>query len=287
MRFFKGLLLIFVIYVFCYLKMNINMLTPLNILLILVLIIGCYKYYFLKKQLIAERNYFIKTLNHDLRVASLAQIRALDLLEEQSVGGQKDFVKDINDSCKYSFDMITTLLNTYKFKNKELFLDYDRFNLGSLVRMTCEKFSKTVNQKSLDLHLVCESQVFVDADKLMLTKAISTLISVAIMNSENSEQIEITVKNYNDSVMFSISYNGRGLTEEECRRLFSEEHSYSTVGLGIKMQFCKKIIEFHRGKMMLFKNESGNNMLTFVMPSFKKQALLKKPNTIMFEKVKI
>ncbi len=71
----------------------------------------------MKSALFSQRENFIKTLSHDIRVSTLAQIRGLDLL--QSKYSQEELITDINESCKYSLDMINMLLNTYRYENGE------------------------------------------------------------------------------------------------------------------------------------------------------------------------
>ena len=57
-----------------------------------------------------QKEYFIETLVHDLKVPTLAQYRGLELLENEVVGNlseeQKELVSQIKYSCKYILDMI-------------------------------------------------------------------------------------------------------------------------------------------------------------------------------------
>lgn len=234
------------------------------------------KYNCLKKEFKSEREHFIKTLSHDLRVASLAQIRALDILQKNSNDEQKDFVKEINDSCKFSLDMITTLLNSYKFKNGECVLEYENFDFSLLINQIYEKNKKLLEEKNILLNLK-HNNIYIDADKVMLSKAVTILLETAITNSAYTQEINLHTKQEDNSITFSIFYKGLPLTEEEYSRIFSEKHVYTTVGHGIKMQLCKKIIDFHSGKIKV-SNFENKNMLTFTIPKTKKQNLLKRPS---------
>ncbi len=49
------------------------------------------------------------------------------------------------------------------------------------------------------------------------------------------------VKRVCDNLEVSITYSGNPLSEEECRRMFSNNPRFSTVGHGIKMYMCKKL----------------------------------------------
>ena len=79
----------------------------LFIIVLLILFFVLRRNLSLKYELFSQRENFIKTLSHDIRVSTLAQIRGLDLLQEKY--NQEELIFDINESCKYSLDMINML----------------------------------------------------------------------------------------------------------------------------------------------------------------------------------
>lgn len=207
-----------------------------------------------KKQ---ERECYIKTLNHDFRVATLAQIRALDLLYKTCNIEQKDLVQDISDSCKYSLDMITCLMNTYKFDNGEQILKYNVFNLTDLIQGAISNISEIYRLKNFKIDFDSLKDNFIEADKEMISKLIKIILITCVLNSETSE-IKIIVKKELNRYLISLSYVGKALSEEEYRRMFMNEPCYTTVGQGIRMYFCKKIVEFHGGSINVFCNKKTN-----------------------------
>ena len=48
--------------------------------------------------------------------------------------------------------------------------------------------------------------------------------------------------------------------------MFSKNSGFSTVGHGIKMLLCKKIIDFHKGKIFVKNNGKDINSFTFTIP---------------------
>lgn len=73
------------------------------------------------KELEERKNTFIATLTHDLKTPTIAQIRALDLLLGEAFGSlvdeQKEMLEQIKSSCKYMYDLIFTILDTYLYDN--------------------------------------------------------------------------------------------------------------------------------------------------------------------------
>lgn len=230
----------------------------------------------LKQELIKQREYFIKTLSHDLRVSTLAQIRGLDLLQKTG-SADKELVSNISDSCKYTFDMITMLLKTYRYENGEAVLNYEKFNFSDVIKLCCCNLEIDAKEKGVDIIVDIEKTFVLDADKCEISKAIMSLISTSIFNSERDKSLLINVKQHYNNLNVSITYIGKPLSKEECDRMFLNNPRFSTVGHGIRMYFCKKIIEFHRGNIKVVSNGDKTNTFTFELPLLRKVTTPKAP----------
>lgn len=236
------------------------------------------KYMKLKQENIQQREYFIKTLSHDLKVSVLAQIRGLDFLQKTMYQNSPDteLVSEINDSCKYTLDMITMLLNTFRFENGEQILSRESFKFSEVIYQCGKNLARSAEEKEINLlYKIGNNNIY--ADKRYITKVFETLISTAIINSDRKSEIYILARNRQDKFEFSVSYAGKGLSEEECRRMFSKNPRFSTVGHGIKMHLCKKIIEFHGGEIRVNNNGKNLNSFTFTLPLVKNKSFVKPP----------
>jgi K+-sensing histidine kinase KdpD len=67
-------------------------------------------------QTLEEKSTYITILSHDLKIPTIAQIRALELLLNGNYGTlnkeQKEIILLILDSCKYLYKVILTLVIT-------------------------------------------------------------------------------------------------------------------------------------------------------------------------------
>lgn len=238
-----------------------------------LIVLGFYsfiKYINLKKELEDEREYFIKTLSHDLKVSTIAQIRGLDLLEKSSLT-DIELTKNINESAKYTLDMITMLLNNYRYKNGEQVLNYEKFNLTESILFCIRMFQEKAYEKEIQLHYNLEKISSIEADKEEIEKVIKTIISTSIFYGKNNSSINIKLNKDSNNYIINIIYQGKSLTDEECRRMFSKNPRFSTVGHGIKMHLCKNIIEYHGGKIKVENYSKGYNSFTFSIPVSKKE----------------
>ena len=225
------------------------------------------KYYTLRKEFFAQRNYFIKTLGHDLRVSAIAQIRGLNLLEKnpEDENIKAELIKEVNSSCKYSLEMITMLLNSYKFDNGEQVLYYEYFNLNDSIKACSSKLLEVLKEKSLEIIFFNDAKILIMADRNAIERLLELLFSTAISNSNINSKIRVLVLSNDNVLELKIMYQGKVLTEEESCRMLGKDALFSTVGHGIKMNFCRKIVEFHKGKLE-FSSHDGINTFTVLIP---------------------
>lgn len=223
----------------------------------------------IQRKLVEEREYFINTLNHDLKVATLAQIRGLEILEKISLENQKDLIKDINNSCKYSLEMLSMLANSYKFDNGKKVLTYNKLNLNTLITNCIQEISNSSIDKNIKTVFSPNSYFQIFADEDALKKIIKILILTSYSYANSNSIVEIKIRKKMISYKISINYTGNPLSEQECTQMFSKKNEYTTVGHGIRMHLCKKLIEFHGGKIKVSSNKKNSNSFTFNIPIIK------------------
>ena len=234
-----------------------------DLLLISMFLVLVFQYILLCRKLTKQREYFINTLSHDLRVSTIAQIRGLELLEKQE---DRNLACEIKNSCKFTLDMINSLLNTYKYSNGEQVLNYETFILNESILSSCNTLLPSIKEKSLEINYGINSQVYINADKTEIQKVLQMLLSTAISNARNNTSMNIITQKNTKKIKVSIVYQGKPLSEEERKRMFAKNPRFSTVGHGIKMHLCKKIIDFHKGKLLFKHLGNEYNSLTFSIP---------------------
>jgi len=97
-----------------------------------------------------------------------------------------------------------------------------------------------------------EGQIF--ADKILLQRAVSNLVSNALRYTPRGCNIEISSRNTKDGVMLSVSNTGAGIPSEYLERLFerfyrgdgSRSNSADSTGLGLAI--VRSIMDLHGGK---------------------------------------
>lgn len=124
------------------------------------------KYFFIYRSYTKQKRFFIDTLSHDLRVATIAQIRGLEILEKENLcqNTSNSLIKEIRSSARFSLDMINMLLNSYRYENGEQVLNYENFSLAEIVFLANNYFSDWIAEKNVQIHNNIENQ-FLIAEK--------------------------------------------------------------------------------------------------------------------------
>lgn len=229
----------------------------------------------LEKEIEKQKEYFVETLIHDLKVPTLAQLRGLELLEHGTIGSvnleQKELLLQIKDSCRYILDMISMVLNTYRLESGQASLEFETFDMAELLLNCFEEMSAVAKEKNLTFVYASQKvDARVDGDKEKIKKVIINLLSHAVIYSNRNESIVTTISIENDTLSFNITSTGITLSERECSTMFEriteKTSKYTTVGHGIGLYYCKKIIDLHNGKIFASTNGKSSNSVTFMLP---------------------
>lgn len=234
-----------------------------DLFIISLFIIMLFKYFKLYKDFNSQKKYFIQTLSHDLRVSTIAQIRGLELLSKEN---NTELVSNINESCKFTLDMITMLLNTYRYENGEQVLSYEKCNIFNLIKDAEKIVSEQMNDKNISLISLVEKNLFTEADKTSFSKSLLIILSTAVFSAQANSVITVSAQKIKNSLEVTINYKGKPLSDEECRRMFNNNPRFSTVGHGIRMHLCKKIIDFHKGEIFVQNLKNDINSFTIKIP---------------------
>ena len=212
------------------------------------------------QNLFEERKLLLDTLEHDLKIPTLAQLRGVELLQNECLGSlnneQKQVTQEITNSCLNVLDMISMSVNAYNFNNKTYKLVYEKFNLSEIISSCLEELVIKFNEKHINLFYTPYSEdLQLEADREEIRKVIINLLINAINYSNIGG--EINVKTFSDRNKIIMSISGME---------FSVNTKYSNIGQDLGMYLSKKIIESHRGKIVYTDVNNTLKSFSFTLP---------------------
>ncbi len=224
-----------------------------------------------------QRETYISTLSHDLKIPTIAQIRALELLVNENMGTinneQKEILNLTLDSCYCMYDMLSTILTTYKYENNDITLNYEKIYVQNLIDIAMRKSLKLISQKNVNI-IISEntkcSALF--GDKQHLQKAFENLIDYCVSSAYKNSKIicEINQNIEQNHVSICISFESPYVTQETVENMFkmytTSAEKFDKVGSSLNLYLVKQIIDAHNGNIKIERKNAYYNCYNIEIP---------------------
>ena len=109
------------------------------------------------------------------------------------------------------------------------------------------------------------------ADKIMIEQVVLNLVKNGIeaMHGSAPGRRELTVSARVDegrAVEVAVADRGHGITPEQSGRLFAPFYTTKLDGMGMGLNICRSIVEFHDGRLWARPNDGGGSVFVFTLP---------------------
>ena len=109
------------------------------------------------------------------------------------------------------------------------------------------------------------------ADKIMVEQVVLNLVKNGIeaMHNTPRSKRELSIRaraNGKEFIEVNIADRGPGLTAEQRERLFTPFYTTKPEGMGMGLNICRSIIEFHHGRLWTASNAGGGSVFSFTLP---------------------
>ena len=219
-----------------------------------------------KSALHNQREFFINSLSHDLRIPLIAQIRALEIIRNECLGElnntQKEMISQTEQSCNCILNLISLLINTYNIENATYKLIYNKFNLYETILTCFNELLSTATEKNITFEYEGEDKnMSLCADKEDIKKVIKNLLLSSIEYANTGDVISVQIKNINKKLQLCLKVKENNNVYQ---KIENYDPRYNAIGQSIRYHFCKKIIELHKGQIV--QNNGLNKSFTFELP---------------------
>lgn len=222
-----------------------------------------------------QRKFFIEVLTHDLKTPTLAQLRGLELLQDEKFGkvsdDQKEVLLQIKESCNYVLEMISKVLRIYKLEKGQAPVLYENISLEDILLQSFSTVDPYAKEKGVEfVYLATGINTELEAEKRDIKMVIENLLMNAILYSKYGEKIFVKFEKTSHYLKFEIITKGMVLSERECKRMFNiscgNVPNYSIIGQDISLYLCKIIADCYRGKVYAESDGEIYNKFTLELP---------------------
>ncbi len=151
-------------------------------------------------------------------------------------------------------------------------LDKREIDPGEVLKGLCEFLRPQAMEKRQRLVLrLPEAMPPIRADQRRFRQVVENLLSNAMKFSPEGTTITIGAQAKGRWLVFEVSDQGEGISEEEQRRLFqpyfrTEQERHKSHGLGIGLALCKQIVEAHGGRIWVKSQVGEGSTFYFTLP---------------------
>ena len=238
--------------------------------LLVLAVISCL-FYLLKiikhqKQLAEVKNDLISNITHEFKTpiatisVALESIKNFDVIDDK--GKTKTYLDMSSSQLSKLNVMVEKLLETATLDSENLNLNKEDINLVDLLQTITEKYSITLDGKTLT-YKSSEEIINTKVDVFHFENAISNIIDNAVKYGGND--ITINLSQNSNAIEIDIIDNGNTLTKASLSRIFekfyrvSKGNTHDVKGFGIGLYYTKKIIEKHDGTIEVLLNKTDTN----------------------------
>lgn len=224
------------------------------------------------------RNSILNTLSHELKTPlTIIKGYVQYLLKSKDTENLYNTLETILSNTYRLEELIGELIEVSKFISDNVLIKDDVFSLKKLIEFVISKFKPKITNKNikliLELELNDDDEIIADFEKIRYA------FQEILENAYKYGKDKIIVKAYKDEKGFYIQVkdNGLGIKKEIINDIFylfnrtNNELNRNVYGLGVGLFLVKKIIDSHKGKIIIKSKENrGTNVIIFIPFKLKK-----------------
>jgi len=278
----------FMLNVFVLCKNMENFVQTCSIIYSLILLIGFFLLYYIEtlskrnrfsveiknkelQDLNAAKDKFISIIAHDLKTSAtnveLLSKTLKDNFDDISEEDRRNCIDMLVESAKTHTELLNTLLDLSRLRLGSKQYDPERLDIRKLITEVLEQTKLQAQQKQINQKNQAE-ELFVKADKNMITTVIRNLVVNGIKFTHSGGHIVVKTENKVKEIIISVTDTGIGIADAKKDRIFGVDGSKSTtgtaneVGTGLGLLLCKEYVERHGGHIW-FESEVGKGTTFF------------------------
>jgi signal transduction histidine kinase len=197
------------------------------------------------------RNSFISDVSHEFKTPLTSIEGYTKLLRDcKNDAERNEYIDIITEETKRLSALSGNILLMNRIENENINIAKSTFRLDEQIRHVILLCESKWNSKNLDLNIDLDEIVYTGNEQLLFQVWLN-LVDNAIKFSTQGESIEISLRKVTDRVSFSITDYGRGMNEEQQKRMFEKfytgDKSRNSEGNGLGLSIVKRIIDMHGG----------------------------------------
>ncbi len=203
---------------------------------------------------------FFTDVSHDIRTPMTLVMSPLEsLMKENNDPNVRPKLQVMHRNAQRVMNLVNQLLDIRKLDKSKMRLSCRKTNISLFIKELVDLFQPQANEKKQTLifkEIDDLGEVWIDRDNI--DKIMVNLISNAIKYTPEGGNIEVALSSVDDSSLgrclkIDVIDTGIGIDGKTKSRLFEpfyrirEDHAPATMGFGIGLDLCRRLVELHHG----------------------------------------
>jgi two-component system, NtrC family, nitrogen regulation sensor histidine kinase NtrY len=223
-----------------------------------------------------------RRLAHELRNPLFPLQITVENLQRARQLSQDQFQEVFNESTatlKAEFSNLNAIVNRFSDFSKMPTPRFTRVRVNEALRDAMRLFEPQFNAVgkppiATELFLA-DSLPEIDADPDLLHKAFQNLILNAFDAMPSGGALKLRTSEHDEKIRIEVSDTGKGLTPEECSRLFTPYYTTKQLGTGLGLAIVQSIVSDHHGTISVSSEETRGTTFRIDLPQRQSGALIK------------
>lgn len=219
----------------------------------------------------------LRAVSHDIRTPLTGIIgnseSYLEMEKELTDEEKRSIIENIENDANWLLNMVENLLTVTRINNETSRVNKTLEAVDEVVSSAIVRFKKRFPEASVKVTLPDDLvMVMMDADAMLIEQVLINILQNAQTHSNSVKPLEVTVKENESDVIFSVKDYGIGIDPSRLESIFDGEGAYrkesstdGSKGMGIGLSICKTIVSAHGGKIKA-ENHGHGTTFSFSLP---------------------
>lgn len=222
------------------------------------------------------RKDFIENVSHEFKTPLAAIEGYTTLLQKKDLSTEKreEYIRKILFSTHRLNSLTGNILLLSRLENQEVDTVKKDFCLDEQIRECILLSEEKWSEKNINLDIRLSTCRYYGSEEL-LSHVWTNIIGNAVKFVPQNGAIAIELFHYQNEIIVVISDSGPGMNEETLKRVFEKfyqgDTSRSTGGNGLGLALAKRIIDLHKGTIIVQSEEGKGTAFTVRLPVSIKQ----------------